>query len=73
MWSGARYYYTVNKLMSLMFLIVWRASQLRFGGEANTLKLIFHCDAKYLASGVGVGQCPRSQNYALETCWYILA
>ena len=39
------------------------------------LKPIFHCDAKYLASGVGVGQCPRRQNFALEipTCWYILA
>ena len=39
------------------------------------LKPIFHCEAKYLASGVGVGQCPRSQNFALEipTCWYILA
>ena len=24
----------------------------------NTLKPIFHCDAKHLASGVGVGQCP---------------
>ena len=39
------------------------------------LKPIFHCDTKYLASGVGVGQCPRRQNFALEipTCWYILA
>ena len=39
------------------------------------LKPIFHCDAKYLASGVGVWQCPRRQNFALEipTCWYILA
>ena len=39
------------------------------------LKPIFHCDAKYLASGVGVGHCPRRQNFALEipTCWYILA
>ena len=26
-------------------------------------------------SGIGVGQCPRRQNFALEipTCWYILA
>ena len=41
----------------------------------DTVKPIFHCDAKYLASGVGVGQCPRRQNFALEipTCWYILA
>ena len=40
-----------------------------------TLKPIFHQNAKYLASGVGVGQCPRRQNFALEipTCWYILA
>ena len=39
------------------------------------LKPIFHYDTKYLASGVGVGQCPRGQNFALEipTCWYILA
>ena len=43
--------------------------------SSNSLKPIFHCDAKYLASGVGVGQCPRRQNFALEipTCWYILA
>ena len=43
----------------------------------RTLKPIFNCDAKYLASGVGIGgwQCPRRQNFALEipTCWYILA
>ena len=41
----------------------------------ETFKPIFHCDAKYLASGVGVGQRPRRQNFALEipTCWYILA
>ena len=40
-----------------------------------TLKPIYHQNAKYLASGVGVGQCPRRQNFALEipTCWYILA
>ena len=39
------------------------------------VKPIFHCDAKYLASGVGVEQCLRRQNFALEipTCWYILA
>ena len=37
-------------------------------------KPIFHCDAKYLALGVGVGQCPRLQNFVLEipTCWYLL-
>ena len=42
--------------------------------EYKTLKPIFHCNANYLASGVGVGQCPRRQNFALEipTCWYIL-
>ena len=36
---------------------------------------IFHYDAKYLASGVGVGQCLRRQNFAVEipTGWYILA
>ena len=41
----------------------------------KSLKPIFHCEAKYLASGVGVGQCARCQNFALEipTCWYILA
>ena len=39
------------------------------------LKLIFHQNAKYLALGAGVGQCPRRQNFGLEipTCWYILA
>ena len=36
---------------------------------------IFDCDANYLVSRVGVGQCPRRQSFALEipTCWYILA
>ena len=38
-------------------------------------KPIFHCDANDLASGVGIGQCPRCQNFVLEipTSWYILA
>ena len=38
-----------------------------------TVKPIFHCDAEYLASGVGLGQCPQRQNFALEipTCWYL--
>ena len=30
-----------------------------------SLKPIFHCNAKYLASGVGVGQYSRRQNFAL--------
>ena len=36
------------------------------------LKPIFHQNAKYLALGVGVGQCPRRQTFALgiPTCWY---
>ena len=39
----------------------------------GSLKPIFHCDAKYLVLGVGVVQCPRSQNFALgiPTCWYL--
>ena len=38
-----------------------------------TFKPIFHQNAKYLASGAGVGQCPRRQTFALEipTCWYL--
>ena len=41
------------------------------GFQNDKLKPIFHCNAKYLVLGVGVGQC---QNFALEipTCWYIL-
>ena len=37
------------------------------------VKPIFHCDAKYLVSGVGVGQCLRRQHFALgiATCWYL--
>ena len=31
----------------------------------GTLKPIFHQNAKYLALGFGVGQCPRRQNFAL--------
>ena len=40
---------------------------------SQNLKPIFHCDAKYLASGVGFGQCPRRQHFALgiPTCWYL--
>ena len=34
------------------------------------LKPIFHCDAKYLASWVGVGQCTRRQNFALPNAKY---
>ena len=37
------------------------------------LKPIFHQNTKYLASGAGVGQCPRRQHFALgiPTCWYL--
>ena len=37
------------------------------------LKPIFHCNANYLVSGVGVGQCPQRQYFALgiPTCWYL--
>ena len=37
------------------------------------LKPIFHQNAKYLALGAGVGQCPRQQNFVLgiPTCWYL--
>ena len=40
---------------------------------SNILKPIFHQNAKYLAWGAGVGQCPRRQNFALgiPTCWYL--
>ena len=39
------------------------------------LILSLYSTAKYLASEVGVGQCPRRQSFVLEipTCWYILA
>ena len=37
------------------------------------LKPIFHCDAKFLALGVGIGQYPQRQNFVLgiPTCWYL--
>ena len=35
-----------------------------------TLKPIFHQNAKYLASGVGVGQCTQRQNFALPKAKY---
>ena len=43
------------------------------GTTQASLKPIFHQNAKYLASGAGVGQCPRCQNFALgiPTCWYL--
>ena len=34
------------------------------------LKPIFHQNAKYLASGVGVGLCTRRQNFALPNAKY---
>ena len=34
------------------------------------IKPILHCDAKYQASGVGVGQCTRCQNFALHNAKY---
>ena len=39
----------------------------------KNLKPIFHCDAKFLALRVGVGQYPRRQNFAwgIPTCWYL--
>ena len=37
---------------------------------ADVLKPIFHCDAKYLASGVGVEQCTRRQNFVLPNAKY---
>ena len=36
----------------------------------QALKPIFHQNAKYLASGVGVGQCTRHQNFALPNAKY---
>ena len=38
--------------------------------KSKSQKPIFHCDAKYLASGVGVGQCTRRQNFALPNVKY---
>ena len=35
-----------------------------------TFKPIFHQNAKYLASGVGVGHCTRRQNFALPNAKY---
>ena len=34
------------------------------------VKPIFHQNAKYLASGVGVGQCTQRQNFALPNAKY---
>ena len=34
----------------------------------KSVKPIFHQNAKYLVSGVGVGQCTRRQNFAPEFC-----
>ena len=38
--------------------------------DFDCLKPIFHQNAKYLASGVGVGQCTRRQNFALPNAKY---
>ena len=40
----------------------------------NSLKPIFHCDAKLLASALGVGGNAKIyQRQNIPTCWYILA
>ena len=49
----------VNSTKNYIFIHLYTLHQCR-------IKPIFHCNAKYLASGVGVGQCPRHQNFALE-------
>ena len=38
--------------------------------DVKTVKPIFHQNAKYLASGVGVGECTRRQNFALPNAKY---
>ena len=46
-------------------LILYYSESIQLG-----LKPIFHQNAKYLASGVGVGQCTRRQNFALPNAKY---
>ena len=75
-----------DSLFQGYFLVEWRRATVVPIPKVNipkeigdfrliALKPIFHCNANDLAWGVGVGQCPRRQNFALEipTCWYILA
>ena len=48
--------------------------ELLFGyNVAERIKPIFHSNAKFLALGVGVGQYPGRQNFALgiPICWYL--
>ena len=45
-------------------------SKLKIFKSNPNLKPIFHQNAKYLASGVGVGQCTRRQNFALPNAKY---
>ena len=47
-----------------------RVSQIFYLCPSLNLKPIFHQNAKYLASGVGVGQCTRHQNFALTNAKY---
>ena len=42
----------------------------KFYPKTLCFKPIFHQNAKYLASGVGVGQCTRRQNFALPNAKY---
>ena len=39
-------------------------------GRDESIKPIFHQNAKYLASGAGVGQCTRRQNCVLPNAKY---
>ena len=39
-------------------------------GKNERIKPIFHQNAKYLASGFGVGQCTRRQNFVLPNTKY---
>ena len=54
---------SVRKYFSLWFPVYIKRKK-------TSLKPIFHQNAKYLASGVGVGQCTRRQNFALPNAKY---
>ena len=54
---GNSFGFTHNKKVVCLLLVVVQ----HLANTSQLLKPIFHCDAKYLALGVGVGQCPDAR------------
>ena len=55
--------------MSENKFVCFSLSFLLYRNQFHIVKPIFHQNAKYLASGAGVGQCPRRQSVEYRWRW----